>query len=56
MTRRYQRLPAESGVERQPPLPGLLQLRVTSPLLLSTIVKVPPPRVERESTEMLNVF
>ena len=31
MPERYQRLPAESGVERQPPLPGLLQLRVTSP-------------------------
>ena len=53
--RDYQRLPAESAVDLQPPLPGREQVRVTLPLEASSIVKVPPPAAAFESTERLKV-
>ena len=51
----YQRLPWESGFWRQPPLPGLVQLRVTVPALFSSIEYVPPPFAATESTETVKV-
>ena len=52
----YQRLPAESGVALQPPLPGFVQVRVTSAARRrASIVKVPPPPVAFESTESVKV-
>ena len=52
----YQRLPAESAVARQPPLPGFEHVARDVAGESSSIVNVPPPAVGLESTETLKVL